>query len=54
MRDRGQVLTSVFCEQTIVTVHPSSLLRAPDEAARAAAYELFLKDLRKIAKLIDG
>lgn len=53
LRDRGKVMKSEFCEQTIVTVHPSSLLRATDEAAREAAYELFLTDLRKIAALID-
>jgi DNA polymerase len=52
LRDRGKVMKSDFSEQTIVTVHPSSLLRAADEAARAAAYDLFMKDLRKIAELI--
>ena len=52
LRDRGQILPSEFCAQTIVTVHPSSLLRAPDEAARAAAYALFLADLRLIADVI--
>lgn len=54
LRDRGQVMKSDFSEQTIVTVHPSSLLRAADEAARAAAYKLFLEDLRVIAKLIHN
>ena len=34
-----------------VTVHPSSLLRAPDEAARQAAYTLFVKDLRSVGAL---
>jgi DNA polymerase len=54
LRDRGQILKSEFCEQTIVTVHPSSLLRAPDEAARAEAYELFLRDLRFIASVMGS
>src|SRR5690625_1347747 len=31
----------------LVTVHPSALLRMPDEAAREAAYEGFVGDLRK-------
>ena len=53
LRDRGQVMPSEFCAQTIVTVHPSSLLRAPDEAARAAAYALFLADLRLIAEVMQ-
>lgn len=52
LRDRGQILVSDFSPQTVVTVHPSSLLRAPDEAARAAAYADFLRDLRFIAGLM--
>jgi uracil-DNA glycosylase len=52
LRDRRQILKSEFCPQTIVTVHPSSLLRAPDEAARAEAYEHFVRDLRFIASVI--
>ena len=31
-----------------VTVHPSSLLRAPDEEARREGRKLFVADLRKI------
>jgi DNA polymerase len=54
LRDRGKAMESDFSAQTVVTVHPSSLLRAPDEAARAEAYELFLRDLRYIASLIDA
>lgn len=54
LRDRGKVIESEFCAQTVVTVHPSSLLRAPDEVARAAAYDAFLNDLRFIASLIGN
>lgn len=34
----------------IATVHPSSLLRAPDEAAREQAFAAFLADLKVVAK----
>jgi DNA polymerase len=34
-----------------VTVHPSALLRAPDEATRHRETERFIDDLRKIAEL---
>ena len=34
-----------------ITVHPSSLLRAPDEAARAAGYAAFVADLKAAKKL---
>ena len=52
LRDRGKVMPSEFCARTVVTVHPSSLLRAPTEAARADAYQAFLRDLWQIASLI--
>lgn len=34
-----------------ITVHPSSLLRAPDPAARAMAYDAFVTDLRRIGAM---
>lgn len=34
-----------------ITVHPSSLLRAPDEASRQAGFEAFVADLRTVKKL---
>ncbi|MGB8170216.1 MAG: UdgX family uracil-DNA binding protein [Chthoniobacteraceae bacterium] len=54
LSDRGKIFSSEYCAQTVITVHPSSLLRAPDEAARAEAYALFLRDLRYCATLIDS
>ena len=52
LRDRGKVIASPFCEQTVLTVHPSSLLRARSDEERAANYQLFLKDLRFVATLL--
>ncbi len=52
LRDRGCVQASEFCKQTILTVHPSSLLRAPDEAARAEGYAQFVADLRVVAETL--
>jgi DNA polymerase len=52
LRDRGQVMTSEYCEQTMVTVHPSSLLRAPDEESRQRNYAGFVRDLKKVARLL--
>ena len=48
-RDRGRIIGTAFCERTVLTVHPSSLLRTPDEESRRANYELFIADLRFIA-----
>lgn len=43
---RGRVVESPLAERTVVTVHPSSILRAPTEAVREAAYQAFVADLR--------
>jgi len=54
LRDRGQFMLSDLCPQTLVTVHPSSLLRAPDEETRARDYAHFVADLRLVAKRINS
>ena len=46
---RGQFLPSLHGPEITATVHPSSILRAPDEAARADAMRLFVDDLRGVA-----
>jgi uracil-DNA glycosylase len=50
-KNRGRTLSLASGLRVFVTVHPSSLLRAPDEAARQAAYALFVKDLRAVGEL---
>jgi uracil-DNA glycosylase family protein len=50
-KTRGDTLVLASGLRMFVTVHPSSLLRAPDEAARQAAYTLFVNDLRAVGAL---
>jgi DNA polymerase len=45
---RGGPLTLADGSECWVTVHPSSILRAPDEAARREGKRLFLRDLKLI------
>lgn len=45
-RERGKVLESEFAPRVVATVHPSSLLRQPDEEIRRREYALFVEDLR--------
>jgi uracil-DNA glycosylase family protein len=45
---RGEPLTLVDGSECWVTAHPSSILRAPDEAARREGKRLFLRDLKLI------
>jgi DNA polymerase len=52
LQNRGQTITSVFDIPTFVTVHPSSLLRAPDPESRKLAFDDFVQDLRKIGRLL--
>lgn len=45
-RERGKVLTSERAPRVLATVHPSSLLRQPDEESRKREYARFVADLR--------
>jgi len=52
LKNRGP--TDAFGEWAgVITVHPSSLLREPDPAARAAAYKAFVEDLRRARELAE-
>ena len=48
-KQRGTVLESELAPKVVATVHPSSLLRQPDEESRAREYALFVDDLRVAA-----
>jgi len=49
-RERGKVLSSRLAPKVVATVHPSSLLRQPDEASRQQEYAHFVADLRIVVK----
>ena len=46
---RGQWLESGHAARTLATVHPSSILRAPDPQAREEQYAAFVNDLKVVA-----
>jgi DNA polymerase len=48
---RGEFIESSLAPQVMATVHPSSILRAPDEASRHKEERKFVADLKRIAKL---
>jgi DNA polymerase len=48
-RQRGAFVPSPLGPLVTATVHPSSLLRAPDEATRRTETERFIEDLRTVA-----
>jgi uracil-DNA glycosylase len=49
-RQRGEFLDSDLAPRVLATVHPSSILRAPDDQARALAYKGFVADLAVVAE----
>src|SRR5262245_55290255 len=52
MQQRGQVLSSAISEHVVATIHPSSILRAPDSEGRRSAFEMLVNDLKVVAGLI--
>ncbi|HLH07630.1 MAG TPA: UdgX family uracil-DNA binding protein [Terriglobales bacterium] len=50
---RGEVIPFTQCPYVVATVHPSSILRVPDENARHRAMADFIEDMRKIARLLQ-
>ena len=51
-RQRGQLLPWADGMQLLATVHPSSILRAADEAARHREFKLFVQDLRVVTGVL--
>jgi uracil-DNA glycosylase family protein len=54
LKTRGRWMSSPLYPKTLITVHPSSILRAPDEAAREKAFADFVADLNLVAESIGA
>jgi len=50
---RGTPVESPLAPLVMATVHPSSILRAPDDEARQQEYERFVADLRVLARALS-
>jgi uracil-DNA glycosylase len=48
-QERGKLVASPLAPRVIATVHPSSILRAPDDETRRLEMRRFVDDLRKVA-----
>jgi uracil-DNA glycosylase len=51
-KHRGEFVESALAPHVTATIHPSAILRAPDEASRHEEMERFVDDLKAIAKVI--
>jgi uracil-DNA glycosylase len=52
-KERGRLVKTNLAPFALATVHPSSLLRAPDEETRRRETALFIADLRVVAGLLE-
>ena len=50
---RGKVISTPLGVPAVATVHPSSILRAPDDASREEAMAAFGADLRSVAQALQ-
>ena len=53
-KQRGQLLQSELAPHVLATVHPSSILRAPDADARRRAFDDFVADLARVAAYLES
>jgi uracil-DNA glycosylase len=53
-QQRGQILDDPASGKVMATVHPSSILRAPDEDARRLETQRFVGDLREAARYLSA
>ena len=51
-KQRGEFLESTLALYIMATVHPSSILRAPDDETRHLEYRRFVDDLKKLARVV--
>jgi DNA polymerase len=49
-RERGKLLPFTLAPQILATVHPSSILRAPDDESRRKEMAHFVEDLKRVAQ----
>ena len=52
--DRGTFIKSSLAPLVLATVHPSSILRAPDDATRRLELRRFTADLRKVGRALTS
>jgi uracil-DNA glycosylase len=52
-RQRGEFVKSSLAPRVMATVHPSSILRAPDDETRRVERQRFIDDLKKLKSIDD-
>jgi len=52
-QQRGEILPFSLAPYAMATVHPSSILRAPDDESRQRERQLFVRDLKVLTKFLS-
>src|SRR5215204_4524708 len=52
-KQRGEFIPSTLAPYVMATVHPSSILRAPDDETRRLELRRFINDLKQLARVIE-
>ena len=52
-KQRGQLIESALAPYIVATVHPSAILRAPDDETRHSEKRRFVDDLKQIARVLS-
>src|SRR5438445_2144232 len=53
-QERGKIFASELSPRVMATVHPSSILRAPDDETRHVEMHRFIDDLKRVAEVLAG
>jgi DNA polymerase len=53
MKERGVVKRGELANAILATIHPSAVLRAPDDDARHQLFQTLVDDLRLVAQLLN-
>ena len=53
MKERGVVKRGELANAILATIHPSAVLRAPDDDARHQLFQTLVADLQLVARLLD-
>ena len=52
---RGKAVTGTpWARHVVATIHPSAILRVPEDEMRAEAYEAFIRDMKVMARLLES
>jgi DNA polymerase len=53
-KERGKPFAHAWGPHVVATIHPSAILRVPDEVGRHEEYDRLVSDFKKVRSLLKG